>query len=177
LTPGLVRNKMMTLCGYTKLWDSTKEALNQYASDAVFVQHDKDDYTGWWREISARWEGTEDLLLVEQDIIIHSQVIPQLCHCKEPWCVFPFPIPSDWDSLQYHGIGCTRFSAYFQRQVPVELIEAQGGSCWECLGKDPKCWRHIDGRISDAAITKNFKEPHKHWPPVGHRDHQYKQER
>jgi hypothetical protein len=161
---------MITLCCPARFWDSCRDALAEHAPDAIIIPIAVEDYRGWWREISARWLGEEGLLLVEQDIAIHDRVIPELEACPEPWCLFPFPRPELPETLQDRGIACTRFSAGFQRAVPVTEIEAVPGSCWECKGVDPKCWRHIDGRIKAAAEARGFTEPHLHWPPVVHRD-------
>ena len=160
---------MITLCCPARFWPSCRDALAEHAPDAVVIPVAVEDNNGWWREISARWTGEEDLLLVEQDIAIHDQVIPQLKACVMPWCTFPFPRP-ETPTLQDRGIACTRFSAGFQRLVSVADVEAVPGSCWECRGEDPKCWRHIDGRISAAAAAKGLGAPHVHWPPVTHRD-------
>src|SRR5580698_1326044 len=161
---------MITLCVPANLWPSCRRALARYAPDAVVIPCAVEDNNAWWREISARWTGVEGLLLIEQDIRIHADVIPQLEACPEPWCVFPFPRPEAHYLLQDRGIACTRFSAEFQRLVTVAEIEAVPGSCWECRGVDRKCWRHVDGRIKAAAEAAGFAEPHLHWPPVIHRD-------
>jgi len=161
---------VITLCCPVRFWDSCRDSLARYAPGAVIIPVAKQDYPAWWREIAARWTAAEDLLLVEQDITLHAAVVPELEACPEPWCCFPFPRPEAPQTLQDRGIACTRFSAEFQRAVSVAEIEAVPGSCWECRGQDPRCWRHIDGRIGEAAAAKGFTGPHRHWPPVAHRD-------
>jgi hypothetical protein len=160
---------VITLCCPVRFWPSCRDSLAEHAPDAVIIPVAAEDSPGWWREISARWNGTEGLLLIEQDIAIHAGVVPEMETCPEPWCCFPFPRP-EAPTLQDRGIACTRFSASFQQLVTVAGIEEVPGSCWECRGQDPSCWRHIDGRIGDAAAAKGITGPHVHWPPVTHRD-------
>ena len=160
---------MIVLCVPMKLWDSTRVALRLHAPGAIIKKLRTDDIEEPWNTYSEYWRSAEDdLLIVEQDIVIHEDVIPQFEACPEPWCLFPFPHYSQPDGeLMTTGIGCNRFRREFLEQVTVEDVEAQGGNCIRCEG-NPKCWAHLDGRTREAGEAKGFKI-HVHYPPVGHR--------
>jgi hypothetical protein len=182
------------LCAYTDLYPATKEALARYAPETEFVDVSGDDYA-YWRAITGRWTGEDDLLVVEHDIEIHDQVIPQLEACEEPWCTFPYRL---WrpDAWCYASLGCTRFSAELQRLVtPGEIQQQQ--AMWltpqegasgityhlsvmpddemcRCSGRgQPPCWRHIDMAIADTLQNgrpgvRNPVGAHVHAPSVIH---------
>lgn len=129
------------------------------------------DWRGYGREVLSRW-GKDDLLIVEQDNVIHETVIPQLEACPEPWCVFPYRHPSSGEgNWLVTGLGCTRFRLEFQRVVTVDEVAAEGGNCDRCYGQAVKheCWVHLEGRIGEAGERLGFRR-HVHWPSAGHRD-------
>lgn len=108
-------------------------------------------------------------MVIEQDVIIHGDVLPQFAACPEPWCLFParhYATPGGWMTT---GIMCNRFRREFMEAVPVEAVEAQGGSCGLCRGVNRKCYLHLDGRTREAGEAAGFKL-HVHWPSVGHRE-------
>jgi hypothetical protein len=113
----------------------------------------------YWDELEKRWDGSADLLVMEQHIVVHDQVLSQLEACPGDWCVFPF-------GGQRHGLGCTRFSAALQQQVPAAAIRARARR------KCPHCgaphFAFIDGPILDALRAAGFEEPCIHEPPVDH---------
>ena len=152
-----------------RLWPATAASLAAYAPGAEIIPIPAADISRPWADISARW-GTGDLLYIEQDIILHADVLPQFEACPEPWCLFPHPHHSHPDGeLHATGMGCNRFREEFMRAVSVEAVEAVYGSCSRCGGVNPKCWAHLDGRINEAGEAAGFRL-HVHWPPVGHRD-------
>lgn len=185
---------MRVLCCYAALYDQTREALAKYAPDAELVDVSGDDYA-YWRAICERWTGEDDLLIVEQDIEIHDQVIPEMRACDRDWCTYAYRL---WrpDAWCFNALGCTRFSASLQRKVsPAEIEQVQvlwlvagpargnnveykpetmgeGLSCG-CGGRgSPPCWRHIDFKIADTLEGRESgREPvqtHVHTPPVIH---------
>ena len=77
---------MRVTCFY---WDLHPEAKAALPADAELVWTGPDD-DGYWRELSARWDGTRDLVVIEHDIVIHDRVIPQFAACPAPWCEFPY---------------------------------------------------------------------------------------
>lgn len=149
-----------------KLWDITRESLAEHAPLTEIIPVKASDISRTWELYTARW-GHDDLMIIEQDIILHNGVIPQFEACPEPWCLFPFRYAPDTGFLDT-GTGCDRFRREFQQAVSVERIEAVGGCCNKCLGENPKCWAHIDGRIREAGEAAGF-SIHVHWPSVGHR--------
>ena len=122
--------------------------------------------TGAWEAYKSLW-GQDDLMVIEQDIILHEDVIPQFENCPEPWCLFPFRYTPGEDFLA-EGTGCNRYRLRFQQEVLPEAAEAVDGCCPRCEGKNPGCWAHIDGRLLEAGRKAGF-EIHVHWPSAGHR--------
>lgn len=159
---------MITLCCPVTLWDATRDSLREHAPDALIIPIPAGDIERPWRDYAARW-GRDDLLIVEQDVILHEDVIPQFEACPEPWCLFPARHHAQGGGFMETGIMCNRFRKEFQEAVPVSAIEAIGGSCSRCGGVNPKCWAHLDGRTREAGEAAGFRI-HVHWPSVGHRD-------
>lgn len=160
---------MIVLCCPVNLWAETRESLAEHAPGALIIPIPAGDITRPWRDYAARW-GTDDLLIVEQDVILHADVIPQLEACPEPWCLFPARHPAQGGGFMLDGIMCNRFRREFMEAVPVAAVEAQYGSCSRCHGENPQCWAHLDGRTREAGEAAGFKI-HVHWPSVGHREY------
>lgn len=113
----------------------------------------------YWDELEKRWDGSSDLLTIEQHIVVHDQVLPQLEACPGDWCVFPF-------GGQFRGLGCTRFSAALQQKVPASEIRARARR------KCPHCgslhFAFVDGPIGDALTAHGYDSPCVHEPHVAH---------
>jgi hypothetical protein len=74
-------------------------------------------------EMEKRWNGTEDLIIVEQDKEIFADTLPSLLNCGEPWCGYTFwQNPEPHTSLVIGGFGATRFSAEVQTWFPVSAF-------------------------------------------------------
>lgn len=156
---------MRVLCCYARLHPATADALARFAPGAELVDVAGDDFAAW-EQIAARWDGTADLVLVDHDVEIHAQVLPQFGACREPWCSFPYPIVEP-GHLLWRGVGCVRFTAACQQAVTPAEIQAVPGSCWACADGRPGCWRHADGRIAGALESTGI-SVHAHEPPVIH---------
>ena len=156
------------LCCPVTLWDATRESLRKYAPDAVIVPVPVGDISRAWQEHVIRW-GQDDLLVIDQDVILHEDVIPQFEACPEPWCLFPYRHDAQGGDFMDTGVGCNRFRREFQEKVPTAAIEAIPGCCSRCQGVNRKCFAHIDGRTREAGEAAGFRL-HVHWPSVGHRD-------
>ena len=188
---------MRVLCAHTSLRPKTRAALERYAPQTEFVDVSGDDYA-YWRQIALRWGGGEDLLVVEHDIEIHENVIPQLEACSEPWCTFAYKLwnPDVWC---YNALGCTRFSASLMADItPGEITQVQAkwlapslnvvgnveyhpevmpfdsrAAC-RCGGRGAApCWQHIDMKIADTiegrgVLKRQARGAHVHQPPVRH---------
>lgn len=113
----------------------------------------------YWDALEARWDGTGDLLTIEQHIVVHDQVLPQLDGCDADWCVFPA-------GGQLHGLGCTRFSAALQVKVPATEIRARARR--QCPHCGAPHFAFIDGPILDALRDAGYDQPCVHEPPVSH---------
>jgi hypothetical protein len=170
---------------WTKLWDEAVEALPPDA-EQVYVG---ESLTSYWDALSARW-GTDDLMIVEHDIVLHDQVVEQFEACPNVWCTFPY-----WhDEWLDEALGCTRLRLSIQQQItPAEIQEESWGSCWECnptatmptvdeLRDLPKwrqrikdgeilgCWRHIDGKLI-WSMRRHKQKVCVHLPTVEHLSH------
>lgn len=156
---------------YTQVsdWPAARAALAEHAPQAETVRIYPPNWWEYWDAVEQEW-GYEDLMLVEQDVILHARAVPELEACPEPWCLFPYYHPGA-AGLLAEGLGCTRFSRAFQGAVPLEAVAAIEGNCPRCDGAPDKykCWAHLDGRIAQAAALAGF-TPHVHYPAVGHRD-------
>jgi hypothetical protein len=133
-------------------------AVTRLIPQAEHVDTSPSSYA-YWDELERRWDGSADLLVMEQHIIVHGQVLPQLEACPGDWCVFPF-------GGQRHGLGCTRFSAALQQAVPASEIRRRARR------KCPHCgslhFAFVDGPILDALRAAGYGEPCIHQPPVDH---------
>ena len=87
------------------------------------------DQTNYWREISSRWNGKEDLILIEQDNEIGPDTIPSLEECEYDWCTFSY---QGLFGILEQSLGCTKFSAALQRRFPKETI-AGPGMLWHLI--------------------------------------------
>jgi len=135
------------------------ESVLKYFPEAEHVSTQPSAYA-YWDEIEKRWDGSADLLFMEEHIIFHEQVRPQLEACPSDWCVFPV-------GGQMTGLSCTRFTAKLQRDVTAQMIRAKARR------KCPHCgaphFNFIDGPIMDAMREAGYPhQPCLHSPPVEH---------
>jgi hypothetical protein len=126
----------------------------------------------YWRELAAAWDDPAgDLLVIEQDICPHREVIPQLETCPRPWCEFRHSLRGDPGTLTWLGLGCDRFSAALRKAVPSSAILARAlaDDCpahgWAAPGE--LRWDHIDGPVFRALEAAGY-SCHEHRPPVRH---------
>ena len=159
---------MNVVCCPVTLWPATADALTVHAPGAQVIHIDGSDIAQPWATYASYW-GKDDLVVIEQDIVIHGDVLPQFGACPEPWCLFPFRHYAQGGGWMRDGIGCNRFRREFMDAVPVEAVEAVPGSCPRCGGREPRCWAHLDGKTREAGEAAGFRI-HVHWPSVGHRD-------
>ena len=153
---------MRVVCCYVegKLHPLTLAALQKYAPDADLVDLGL-AWDAYYLFLAQLWEEGEGFLIVEEDIELHADVIPQLEACPEPWCLFGFP--GAGGALLRGSLGCTRFS--------TELLVAHP----DLMAKLPvRDWKRLDSEIL-PALTKLGYTQHIHEPPVPH--HHYRPER
>ena len=119
----------------------TFNALFRYASvDCLELVETGYDTSAYWWELRRRWNGAEDLLIIEQDVVIDSEVIPSFNVCDDPWCCFQYlgPPGMDFDGsgngrILRKSLGCTRFSAALQQEIPASMISDKEYFVWHLL--------------------------------------------
>jgi hypothetical protein len=142
------------VCPYVELRDETKRALTAYAPQTEYVDTSADPFA-YWRLLKDLWGAGSDFLLVEQDIEIHAQVVPELEACPELWCAFPYELAPDNRTLTA-SLGCTRFRA--------DLMHHQQ---MECIAPGFRHWNGLDHWLLLDLYTRGHR-PHLHFPEVLH---------
>lgn len=149
---------------HTRFYPIPLGALTAFAPGAELVDTSGSPFA-YWAEIAARWTGEADLVIIEQDIEIHEQVMPGFAECPAPWCVYPYQV-RDRETLLDFGLGCVRFRAAAQLMVTEADIFAQPGFCELCHGAQG-CWMHLDCQIAWAMQAHGLIQCI-HWPGVIH---------
>lgn len=154
---------MRIACFYTDLRPACRAALPPGA-ELVWTGADDGHY---WRELMARWDGTDDLVTIEHDVEIHDQVIPQFAACDSLWCLFPYPY-GDYapGAICTGALGCTKFSAQCQRQFPDIAQRAADFALANGLPPEP-VWDACDSYIRRALVVAGVQEC-RHYPLVTH---------
>ena len=158
---------MKTLFCYTDVPDARAEAaIRKYAPQAEFyATHERSTYT---KIVADNWNSGEDLVVIEGDKVITADVIPSFESCNEPWCVFEYwNYPPPYQQNTVHGLGCTKYSAETQRQVPVETLTVKHDTwmyCPDCENNQVDgCWRYLDTRIALQILSRCIVfSPHVH---------------
>jgi hypothetical protein len=142
-------------------WPDALRAL-PLGAERVYTGPGTHDY---WRVFTERWTGESDLVAIEQDVLIHDDVLPQFAACPEPWCAFGWQVTPGMVSTCW--LGCTKFSAALQREVT--LSTHQPGNCVEDPGCGPvPCHRHLDLVLASVAGHLGQDLPHIHEPLITH---------
>ena len=127
------------ICCYTALHPRTITALLNYAPAVEFIRVDPNDDYSYARAIQEHW-GKDDLVIVEQDIEIHAQVLADFEKCDHDWCLCAYQVREeilDW------CIGCVRFSLAAQQKAPFPM---QG---WRILDV------HVSKAMDDAGLLRH----------------------
>lgn len=150
---------MRVLCCCTSPHAATVSALRAFAPAAEFADVTGDE-SGYWREISCRWDGTTSLVIIEQDIEITADVLPSFAACPQPWCTYGYQIFRDPPELLTWGLGCARFTGEAQRAADLSRIS-----------ESQRRWPYLDCAISvmlhDAGIV-----PHVHGEVTHHHEYE-----
>lgn len=149
---------MSVLLCHTVMHPATARSVAEHAPQAELVDVTGDDF-GYWREIRARWQGTEDLVIIEQDIEICAGGVEEMLACDHDWCCYAYTIFRTRQRLRY-GLGFTKFSARAQQLVNGRRIAEGFTLCTMCQGKG--CWYHLDGRIAELMRRDGKLKPHVH---------------
>ena len=157
---------MRILLGYTPdgLHPETAECVANLLPGAERVDVSGDTFA-YWRAVEERWTGDDDLMVIEQDIVIHDQVLPQFGECPGDWCTFAYPIFNSGQRL-IQGLGCARFSAALQRKVPAAEFLTDGRIAHPDGEGVP--WEFLDLVIANRLRTGHGLKPHVHEPDVTH---------
>lgn len=142
------------------------KALEAYAPQAESIDVSADNYQ-YWQQISHRWTGERDLIIVEQDIEIGPETVATMDQCRQDWCCYAYTIFRTKVRLRV-GLGCTKISAAAQRKVTAGMVAEAFTNCGSCRGKG--CWWHLDGRITSLLKRAGF-FPHVHGDVTHHHDY------
>ncbi len=146
----------IVLCCYADLHPKTKRSVESYAPTARFVNTSRSPYA--YRDaLQNWWIGEQDLIVIEQDIEITPDVIKSFTGCRKKWCVYSYQGPPHKGYL-YRSLGCTRFSARLQRQIPFENFIPYS-----------MMYKTVDVNIARVLWTLNGIHPHVH----GHVQHHH----
>ena len=93
-------------------------AIEKHIPQAEIIDTSANSYA-YWDAMEIRWTGVQDLLIVEHDVVVTAEVLPQMLACPEPWCAHssggtPF------------GLRCTRFSARLQQLAAGDCDQGKG---------------------------------------------------
>jgi hypothetical protein len=155
----LLKPRPEVLCCFADLHPETERSVKAFAPTAKMMDTSGSLYA--YRDtLKEHWTGERDLIIVEQDIEITSEVIPAFRKCNKLWCTFSYQGPSNLGYL-YRGLGCVKFSAKLQRKFPFEVfVEYQ------------MTWDVIDGYISRILWVANGISPHVHGHVQHHHDYE-----
>lgn len=179
-------NRLRVVCFYTDLFPATKATLPPATEMAWCDRADDLDY---WHQLTARWDGRADLVVIEQDMELHDQVIPQFRECRSDWCTFPYlphafgnpreDIAGYAERLAAAGaltasLGCARFSAGLQRRFPLADVRWVDHKYNPAPAAEPGymlCDAWISSTLAGAGLRPCVHEPpvvNHHWEWWGH---------
>lgn len=161
---------MRIICCYTQMDYRSWLALVSYAPKVVFVDTSASIYD-YGNAIAEYWDGAEDLVVIEGDKEITSEVIPSFATCEQPWCAYSYTVSLAGLQKQTSiGLGCTKYSASLQRLVSCADFGSDDPlwpSCPFCDGRG--CWLYLDARIA-RAIRYHDIDVHRHGSITHHHD-------
>jgi hypothetical protein len=128
------------------------EAVAALPPGTEMINTSRDEWA-WWNAFRTRWGQGADLVTVDQDVVLVSDVVTQFDACPQPWCVFPYSYGPE--QLLCHSMGCTRFRAAIQ--YPLRH------------GDRELHWSEYDGAVRQTLTEDNgLPHPHVHFPPLRH---------
>ena len=116
------------------------------------------DYATYIREA---WQGLEDLVIVEHDVIPPPCAVPALLACAAEWCSHPVSLGNHYSS---HTLGLVRFSCSLQRRHPDLAAQALPGPG---SGLKQVHWRSVDSALIRVLQFRGV-PVHPHYPPAEH---------
>lgn len=153
---------MRVVCLYRSLDPRTKSSLDKYSPVPVdwvetpTVDHGEEADDCYARALEQRWDGDDDLMLVEQDKEIEAGTLEDMEGCSELWCGYTYWMwPSPHTTLAVGGFGVVRFSPQIRKFVPVSEFEG----AWQ---------QGIDRRFYDTVKERYGAVMHIHGHVVHH---------
>lgn len=144
----------------------TVVALAAHARDGLdrirFVELTDDE--AYWRLLHELWAEQRDVVLVEQDIVIHEGVLDGFDRCTNPWCTHGYRYEIYAGFSDYHGAGCVRWRAELMAAHPdlLDVVATRFGP------RHPaKHWCSLDA-FTQLELQARGVQQCKHQPPVGH---------
>ena len=72
---------------------------------------------GYWQLLRDLWHDGEEIINIEQDIVIHPDVIPTMAACGHRWCGYTYAFGLEAPCAEPF-MGCTHFSAELMAEQP-----------------------------------------------------------
>jgi hypothetical protein len=137
------------LCCWTRLHPATAAWLTSWPPVLLEFADVSGGPMVYWKELAARWDRGDDLLIVEHDVSGPPGHLAGMAACTGDWCASPYdPLPVN----AYGGLGCTRFSARLQASTDPALFRAP--------------WRELADAVTARLVSAGWRVcPH---PPVRH---------
>lgn len=151
---------MRVIIPFTRLDPRTARLADEHLPGHHRVRITAGDDTGYWRVLLGEWRRTGGLLVVEHDIGVHEDVLPQTAVCPRHWCAFPYQVAGTVQP----ALGCTRFSAALKATEP-DLLDVVGQVSGDGLPAGD--WRRLDVRLAAELQARGYRM-HVHSPPVRH---------
>ena len=162
---------MHIICCYTNsVHPKARNAIDEYAPGTEYVE--TLGLFGYNEAISSRWNGEDDLVVIEGDKEISPGSIQSFERCSKPWCLFTYDnFPAPYTREAKCGLGYAKFTAELQRIVsPSEYLvpDLDWMPCPDCNGAG--CWRYLDSRIAFAIMNHGI-SPHVHGKVTHHHNY------
>jgi hypothetical protein len=148
----------MILCPYVKLHPKTKQALRRFNVEYIYTGYDEFAY---WETLSECWRDTsQDLIVVEQDVVPSQKAIPSMLECPRGWCTYAYFVTNRYEGVSLRGLsvdslGCVKFSTDLRKLLPfVEKVP------WTQL--DVTIRNHITGYGASVVPVAGMGRPHCH---------------
>lgn len=122
------------------------------------VSADPDAYR---RLLVDKWESSDDLMVLEHDVVCRDDVLEQFESCPRPWCVFGYAdmCHDECREAWANMLGCTRFRR--------ELIDAVPDAVTDITEREHQIWTNLCDGIGLNLRAAGF-EHHWHRPYVDH---------
>jgi hypothetical protein len=148
------------LLPYTRLHPATARLANRHAPGHIRARIDPGNDNAYWALLAAAWRQPGDLVVIEHDIGIHTDVVPGFSACREPWCGHAYLTGQQ----RLIALGCTRFTEQLKAAEPdlMDPVGADGTG-----GLPAKHWGRLDVRILDELRRRGY-EQHEHPGDVKH---------